>query len=132
MTDIGLDTPIDDDTPLKLAEAAKRAFPDGSMTENGLRRLANRGLLAVERINNRLYVTLGAIKEMRERCRVKPKHQDCGFESPAVTARVESHTSPRILSLMQDAKSRRDSRQTKLTKLPARLPITSQKSNGAA
>src|SRR5580693_5075106 len=101
---------IDDDTPLRLAEAAKRAFPDGSMTASGLRRLHGRGLLTVERINNRLYVTLESIKEMRQLCQEKHNRQDCGLEKSAATAAVESLTRPPISSSIGDARSRLESR----------------------
>ena len=50
------------DTPLRLKVAAKIAFPDGSMTDSGLRSEIAKGRLAVERIAGRQYVTLNAIK----------------------------------------------------------------------
>jgi|APCry1669189567_1035234.scaffolds.fasta_scaffold147298_2 hypothetical protein len=62
-----------DDTPLRLKDAATRAFPNGGMTPSGLRREAERGNLVIERIANKDYVTMKAIAEMRQRCRLKSK-----------------------------------------------------------
>src|SRR5687768_9607196 len=64
------------DTPMRLAKAARLAFPDGSMTVAGLRKEAKRGRLIIERIAGRDYVTLQAIERMREKCRVEPKQSD--------------------------------------------------------
>jgi hypothetical protein len=61
------------DCPLRLAVAAKVAFPDGSMTASGLRREADRGRLVIERIAGKDYTTLNAIAEMRKLCRVEVK-----------------------------------------------------------
>jgi hypothetical protein len=55
--------------------AAKLAFPDGSMTASGLRREAARGRLHIERVAGKDYITLEAIKRMRELCRVYSKRQ---------------------------------------------------------
>jgi len=76
---------IGDNEPLRLAVAAAYAFPDGSMTISGLRREEARGRLLIERIAGKDYTTLGAIKEMRERCRNEVKgHPD--YQKHAVTA----------------------------------------------
>ncbi|MEW9304492.1 excisionase [Labrys neptuniae] len=64
---------INDDTPLQLHIAAQLAYPDGSMSVSGLRKERDRGTLAVERVANREYTTLGAIKRMRESCLVQQK-----------------------------------------------------------
>jgi hypothetical protein len=61
-------TAVSDDDPLLLSVAAVLAFPDGSMTVTVLRRERDAGRLAVERIGNRDYTTLAAIREMREKC----------------------------------------------------------------
>ncbi len=66
--------PIDTDTPLRLDVAAKIAFPDGTITGNGLRREAQRGRLVIERIAGKDYTTLAHIKRMRELCRLAPDH----------------------------------------------------------
>jgi hypothetical protein len=62
---------IGPNTPLRLARAAELAFPDGSMSEKGLRREFNRGRLVVERIAGKDYTTLSAIEEMRILCRLE-------------------------------------------------------------
>ena len=72
------------DRPLRLALAAKVAFPDGSMTASGLRREAKRGRLVVERIAGKDYTTLDAIQEMRRLCRVEAKGRACGSNQPEV------------------------------------------------
>jgi hypothetical protein len=98
-------TDIDDDTPLRLAEAARRCFPDGSMKAAGLRRLAKKGLLSIERMNGRDYTTLRAIQEMREQCRVKAKVRACGSDQPGAieTAKITVRSG---LSSIEAAKSR--------------------------
>jgi hypothetical protein len=68
---------IDPSAPLRLDFAAKIAFPDGSMTASGLRRESARGRLALERIANKDYTTLEAIRTMRELCRVQAKEPGC-------------------------------------------------------
>ncbi len=96
---------IDDDTPIRLSEAARRCFPDGSMPATGLRRLANKGMLAIERINRRDYTTLRAIKEMREQCRVAPKARTSG-SAPAAATATGSSMVPSMSSSIEDARSR--------------------------
>src|SRR5262249_28132098 len=59
---------IDDDTPLRLKEAAMLAFPNGGMTAGGLRREANRRRLRLERVAGKDYTQLHQIKRMKERC----------------------------------------------------------------
>ncbi len=124
-------TDIAEDAPIRLSEAARLCFPDGSMTDVGLRRLAKRRLLAFEIINNRYYTTIQAIKEMRQRCRVDPKVRDCGSGPVAVTAMANSMEQCSS-SLIKDAKSRLDARLTKPTKPNGRLQTTSRKSINAA
>jgi hypothetical protein len=61
------------DTPIRLKLAAQIAFPDGSMTESGLRKEAAKGHLEISRMAGKDYTTLAAIDAMREKCRVQPK-----------------------------------------------------------
>jgi len=61
---------VTDDTPLRLDEAARLAFPDGSISGAALRRAGRAGKLAIERIAGKDYTTLAHIRAMRERCRV--------------------------------------------------------------
>jgi hypothetical protein len=79
------------DCPLRLAIAAKIAFPDGSMTASGLRREAQRGRLLIERIAGKDYTTLANIERMRELCRVILKVPDSGSGRPAEKVAESSH-----------------------------------------
>lgn len=69
-------------TPLRLEMAAKLGFPDGSMTTGALRRLAAAQKLDHEKIAGKYFVTLAAIEEMRERCRVPAKAPAQRTEGP--------------------------------------------------
>src|SRR5271169_4623472 len=69
---------ISPETPLRLAVAAALAYPDGSMTDSGLRREASRGRLVIERTAGKDYTTLADIQRMRELCRVEQKAPDYG------------------------------------------------------
>ncbi len=78
MTKLPTNEPLDrpsiaDDAPLRLADAARLAFPAGGMTAAGLRREASRGRLTIERIAGKDFTTLAAIEKMRVLCRVPPK-----------------------------------------------------------
>ena len=57
---------ISKDAPLRLADAAILPFPLGGITASGLRKEANRGNLAVERIAGKDYTTLASIETMRK------------------------------------------------------------------
>jgi hypothetical protein len=61
------------DTPLRLDDAVKHAFPFGGMTVSGLRREIKRGRLASELIAKKQFTTLRNIERMRELCRVEQK-----------------------------------------------------------
>ena len=67
---------FDPSAPLRLNLAAKIAFPDGSMSASGLRREGAKGRLILERIANKDYTTLEAIRTMRELCRLPTKEPD--------------------------------------------------------
>jgi hypothetical protein len=70
VTPITTEKKPNDDAPLRLADAVTVAFPLGGMTVSGLRREIARGRLEVETIAGKQFVTLRAIREMRELCRV--------------------------------------------------------------
>jgi hypothetical protein len=70
---------VDQNTPLRLAEAAQIAFPIGSMTVSGLRRKIAKGRLTCEVIAGKQFTTLRYIDEMRKLCRDPAK--ECGFGS---------------------------------------------------
>ena len=86
------------DRPLRLAVAARAAFPDGSMTVSGLRREARRGRLVVERIAGKDYTTLTNIERMRELCRVEVRAPAFGCNHPDERREVSSSSAPCGLS----------------------------------
>lgn len=74
------------DTPLRLADAARIAFPDGGMTAAGLRRERDRGRLEVWKVAGKEYVTLAAIQRMLDRCRQGPKESASTSGQPKAEA----------------------------------------------
>src|ERR1700719_294634 len=84
-----LDT-IKPDTPLRLAVAAAIAFPDGSITENSLRRAANDGELGHEILRAKYHTTLSAIADWRALCRVQPKGRGSGSARKGATPTARS------------------------------------------
>src|SRR6266568_7855596 len=86
---ISLDN-VGPDTPLRLSVAAALAFPDGSISENSLRREAKRGRLTVEVISGKAFVTLNEISRMRDQCRVIAKDQDFIAAEPVSETDVSS------------------------------------------
>jgi hypothetical protein len=67
------DVTITLDTPLRLKDAVRIAFPHGRMTVSGLKTEHRRGRVQFEKIANKHFVTLRAIEDMRKRCRDIPK-----------------------------------------------------------
>jgi hypothetical protein len=67
------DVAISPDTPLRLEDAVRLAFPAGGMGVSGLRREAARGNLRIWKIANKQFTSLRAIDEMREKCLDIPK-----------------------------------------------------------
>ena len=100
---------INDDTPLRLHQAAKIAFPGGGVSAATLRSAAKRGQLVIERVGGKDFTTLGHIKRMREQCRVKQVRRDCGCDQRAETKRAGSPMLPPGLSSIAVAKSALDS-----------------------
>jgi hypothetical protein len=100
---------IGNDTPLRLNEAAKIAFPLGGMTAAGLRREAKRGRLVIERVAGKDFTTLGHIARMRELCRVSESRRDCTPGQNGEINRESSLTLPPGLSSMAVARSALDS-----------------------
>ncbi|WP_275199192.1 excisionase [Bradyrhizobium sp. CSA207] len=79
---------ITPDTPLRLADAVKIAFPLGGMTVAGLRRERDRNRLVIEKIAGKEFTTLAHIERMRELCREEAMAPD--FSSrPHAEARPE-------------------------------------------
>ena len=75
---------IDADTPLRLEDAVKIAFPAGGMTLSGLRKEVARGTLQVELIAGKHFTTLADIKRMRELCRNRAKDPASSSENEKV------------------------------------------------
>jgi hypothetical protein len=121
---------IEPETPIRLALAARLAYPDGSMSASGLRRLGEKGLLVIERVNRRDYTTLAAIRQMREECRVAPKAPAYGSASVGVIG-TGKRMVPSTSSLIADAKSQLDALLTKPKPQNGRSQTTSRKSINA-
>jgi hypothetical protein len=78
---------VDNDAPLRLADAIEIAFPRGGITVSGLRKEAARGRLIVERIAGKDFVMLAAINAMRAECRAAaPKRSRSGPKPPSPDA----------------------------------------------
>jgi len=105
------------DTPLRLAVAAKIAFPDGSITAEALRREAARGRLTLERIAGKDYTTLANIERMRELCRVQAKAPDSTFGPRGATPPATSPIAQPGSSEMVDATFSQAALQMKLQRL---------------
>src|SRR3979490_3639836 len=80
---------ITPNTPLRLADAVKIAFPMGGMTVAGLRRERDRNRLVIEKIAGKEFTTLAPIRRMRQLCRVEAK-------APDSTAKPNGETTPEI------------------------------------
>src|SRR6516225_1708778 len=81
------------DTPLRLADAVKIAFPMGGMTVAGLRRERDRNRLVIEKIAGKEFTTLAHIERMRQLCRDEAREPDSSLRQPAATRAETSPTS---------------------------------------
>lgn len=120
-------TAIDSETPLRLAEAAKIAFPDGGMTVSGLRREFRRGRLVIERVAGKDFVTLAAIEEMRRLCRLNQKVHTSG-SALATSAVTEANANQSGSSATETSDAALAALDTILDALKKPSPATSQKS----
>jgi hypothetical protein len=109
--------PVSDDTPLRLEEASKIAFPTGSMTASGLLREAKRGKLGVEKIAGKFFTTLNDINEMRRLCRVPEKAPGSGYGPREGTRPAGSSNAPHGSSGTARSMSPRDALAIRLRKL---------------
>lgn len=114
------------ETPLRLAIAAAMAFPDGSMTESGLRKEAGRGRLVIERIAGKDYTTLQAIAEMRKLCRAQQKDRDFGSNRPDGPQTEGLSRPPFGASKTEEQRSAQESARMKLADLRQRLKQPSE------
>src|SRR5882762_3198415 len=76
---------ISANTPLRLADAIKFAFPMGGMTVSGLRRERNRNRLVIEKIAGKEFTTLAHIERMRQLCRDEARALGSSSRLPAET-----------------------------------------------
>jgi hypothetical protein len=83
---------ITPNTPLRLADAVKIAFPMGGMTVAGLRRERDRDRLVIEKIAGKEFTTLAHIERMRELCREEARGPDFSSRAPAETRAERSPT----------------------------------------
>jgi len=114
------------DTPLRLKDAIKLAFPFGGMTVSGLRKERERGNIRFERLANKDFVTLRAINDMRELCRDQQRTPDCGL-SPKSAARMGSSPGGQRGSLEMDrVRSARAALELTARGLSVRSPNISQ------
>jgi len=108
---------IDPNTPLRLKDAVKIAFPFGGMTVSGLRREIGRCRLTYETIAGKQFVTLHAIEEMRKKCRVEARGLGSGCNQPEETGNGKSTNRPSGLSEMARASAALGAARAKLSKL---------------
>lgn len=113
---------VTDDTPLRLDVAAALAFPNGGITGASLRREAERGRLAVERISGKYFTTLRHIREMRDTCRAPAK---APASTSAGAGKAESGSSSTA-----SAKSQRARLRASLERLKQPSRDTSEASRG--
>lgn len=108
---------VQPNTPLRLHDAVKLAFPAGGMTVSGLRREIARGRLSYEMIAGKQFTTLANIAEMRRLCQTSAKDPDSGngLQSQDVkhygSSRMEASASPQD-ALRNRLKSIRQQRQS--------------------
>lgn len=117
-------------TPLRLADAARLAFPAGGMTAAGLRREAARGRLAIQRMAGKDFTTLGAIERMRSLCHVQPKAPVSTSSPRAATLPAASPAPPAGSSETVPRCTPQDALQAKLQGLIKRSPTTSAPRTG--
>jgi hypothetical protein len=113
-----------------LADALALAFPCGGMTVAGLRREAGRGRLDLVRIAGKDFVTLAAITEMIERCRVPASPRASGSAPKSATPPAASSAAPSGTSSTQDAALALASALTMVERLKQRSPRTSSRRAG--
>jgi hypothetical protein len=77
-------TNIDKNSLIRLENAIKIAFPDGSVTLNAMRNEIKAGRLAASLIGGKHLTSLADIERMKEKCRVMPSRPDSGTVSQGV------------------------------------------------
>ena len=122
------DRAIGPDDPVRLATAASIAFPDGSMTESGLRKEWRRDRLDVYVIAGKQYTTLRSIREMIERCRAAAtqKVPVCGSNPNERNAMEPSSGQSGVSATTEDLSDAQDSALRAVKKLKMLSASTSQ------
>jgi hypothetical protein len=113
------------DAPLRLAVAAKLAFPDGGVTAVSLRREAKAGRLLIERIAGKDFTTLKHIERMRDQCRDQAREPVCGSNQKNVTQAAGSSAAQHGSSVTERVKSARAALEATAKALNAPLLTTS-------
>jgi hypothetical protein len=78
------------DTPLRLKDAVRIAFPDGSLSVSGARREISKGRLKCSQIAGKQFTTIRDIQNMVEQCRVSPRALGSGSNPKAGDQEVVS------------------------------------------
>ena len=120
---------FDETTPLRLDVAARIAFPGGGISASSLRRERDNGNLVIVPIAGKDFVTLQAIAEMREKCRVNPRVRGSGCAKPAAVP-TEAPAPPCGSSLTEESSTALAAAQASVAKLKNGSPTTSRKSTG--
>src|SRR5579863_5113906 len=105
---------ITPETPLRLADAVKLAFPMGGMTVAGLRRERDRNRLVIEKIAGKEFTTLAQIERMRELCRDEARALGSSLRPHAETRAERLPTGQPRSSETTDATSAQAALQIKL------------------
>ena len=114
------DIEIGEDDPVLLRDAVTMFFPAGGMTLSKLRKQAEIGNLAIERIGRTEFVTRRGVREMRDRCRVQNFRHDSSSEK----------TNGSGSSGTDSDMSAQDALRAKLSKPTKRSRDTSQRASG--
>ncbi len=90
---------VDNDAPLRLADAIEIAFPRGGITVSGLRKEAAKGRLIIERIAGKDFVTLAAINAMRAECRISDPRRSRSGPGPSKTSASQAALDSLLLNV---------------------------------
>ena len=118
---------VDLDTPYPLKDILPLAYPNGGMTISGLRKEISRGNLVVEYTAGRFFVTMRAILEMREKCRVHGKARTYGSGLPASVRMGSSPMKQLTSSLTVTSNSPQDALRQRLNQRNSFFQTTSAK-----
>ena len=112
------------DTPIRLAEAALYAFPNGGMTAAGLRKERDRGHLKTYRVAGKEFTTPLDIERMLDLCRTHPR------ALASISARPTADETPSGSSAMESGSKALDALLMSVDKLSNGSRTTSRRSTG--